>query len=148
MVVVESVVTVTSLWEDPHQTQLRQMEAPLCLDNFPLALPNPHLEHCFALPSLESQCSIPVAHIPVPLRGLPLALLQLISGPGTPVAPQRSNAVPPKGDLMLATPGWSSGPWHFLSSSWLKATPARLRGLAHLSSVSMKAKFGAQSSKR
>lgn len=50
-----------------------------------------------------------VAHTPVPLSGRPLALLQLISGPGIPVAPQRSNTVLPKGDMMLVTPGRSSG---------------------------------------
>lgn len=50
-----------------------------------------------------------IAHTPVPLSGRPLALLQLISGPGIPVAPQRSNTVLPKGDMMLVTPGRSSG---------------------------------------
>lgn len=92
--------------------------------------------------------AVPVVHTPVPLSGYPLALLQLISGPGTPVAPQRSTTVLPKGDLMLATPGRTSGLRHFLSSSWLKATPARLRGLAHLSLASMKARFGAQPSRK
>ena len=91
---------------------------------------------------------VPGGHTPVPLSGCPLALLQLISGPGTPVAPQRSNTVLPKGDLMLVIPGRSSGLWHFLSSSWLKTTPARLRGLAHLSLASMKARFGAQPSRK
>lgn len=94
--------------------------------------------------SLYSPCSC----TPVPLSGRPLALLQLISGPGTPVAPQRSNTALPSEDLTLATPGRSSGLWHFLSSSWLKATPARLRGLAHFSLASMKARFGAQPSRK
>ena len=108
--------------------------------------PTPHSPPPHPVCNLST--TVPVAHKPVPLSAYPLALLQLISGPGTPVAPQRSNTALPRGDLRLATPGRISGLWHFLSSSWLRATPARLRGLAHFSLASMKARFGAQPSRK
>lgn len=91
---------------------------------------------------------VPAAHTPVPLSGRPLTLLQLIWGSGTPVAPQRSNTVLPKGDVTLSTPGRSSGPWHLLSCSWRKATPARPPGPAHRSPASTKARCGAPPSRK
>lgn len=131
-------------------TPLRQNEnTQPYLDYFPLL--DKHAAHLDSDPPTtvwDLSITPPVAHIPVPLSGCPLTLLQLISGPGIPVAPQRSNTALPKGDLMLATPGRSCGLWHFLTSSWLKATPARLWGLAHLSLASMKARFGAQPSRK
>lgn len=106
------------------------------------------LGHGPTRPSWDLGTVVAVVHTPVPLSGCPSTLLQLSSGPGTPRAPQRSCAVLPNGDRMLVSPGRSSGLWHFLGTSWLKATPARPRGLAHLSWASMKARCGAQPSRK
>lgn len=82
------------------------------------------------------------ANPPVPFSWAPSALLQLSSGMGTPVVPQRSSTVLPRMVFTLATDVCTTGLWHFLSSTWLKNTPARLRGVKHFSLGSMKAMLG------
>lgn len=81
-------------------------------------------------------------NVPVPFSGAPSALLQLSSGMGTPVVPHRSSTVLPRMVFTLATDVCTTGLWHFLSSTWLKKTPARLRGVKHFSLGSMNAMLG------
>lgn len=78
----------------------------------------------------------------MPFSWAPSALLQLSSGMGTPVVPHRSSTVLPRMVFTLATDVWTTGLWHFLSSTWLKRTPARLRGVKHFSLGSMNAMLG------
>lgn len=47
--------------------------------------------------------------LPVPLSGFPSALLQLNSGMGTPVVPQRSSTVLPRMVFTLATDVCTTG---------------------------------------
>lgn len=81
-------------------------------------------------------------NIPVPFSCAPSARLQLSSGMGTPVVPHRSSTVLPRMVFTLATDVCTTGLWHFLSSTWLKKIPARLRGVKHFSLGSMNAMLG------